>query len=107
VQVGRGATVAGRGRDRLGLGVGGQDALDGPVRRVVDLKRLGAGRLQPPRADPVPVGKAEHALGGTQTEQRVDSSRAATSREQAGPIPAARSRHHVGVRIRKAIFSGG
>lgn len=56
MQVGRGATVAGGGRGRLGLGGGQEDALDGPIRRVADRKRPGAGRLKPGRADPARLG---------------------------------------------------
>ena len=51
------------------FGAGGQDALDGPVGRVPGGDRLRAGGLEPGRV--VPVGQADHALGGAQPVERV------------------------------------
>jgi hypothetical protein len=62
--VGRGATVAGRGRGWFGLGGRGQDALDGPVGRVTDGDRLGAGRLQPAGGQHRPCWPGRARLGG-------------------------------------------
>jgi hypothetical protein len=60
-RAGAGAAVA--------VGAGGQDALDGAVGRVSGGDRLGAGGLEPGRV--VPVGQADHALGGAQPVERV------------------------------------
>ena len=61
VQERGGTAVPGRA---VGLGAGGEDALDGAVGRVAGGDGLGAGGLEP--AGLVLVGQAEHALGGAQ-----------------------------------------
>ena len=66
-----GAAVPGRrGRGQLvTVGAGGQDALDGPVGRIPGGDGLRAGGFEPGRV--VPVGHANHALGGAQPVERT------------------------------------
>ena len=98
--------VPGCGGQLVALGPGGEDALDGPVGRVPGRDGLRAGRLEP--AGVVPVGQADDALGGAEPVERVVGEQL-TDHVLAGRArcPAACLRHHCGVRMWKAIFSGG
>ena len=53
------------------------------------------------------VGQVQDALRGAEPIQGVVFQQPADQRLQAGPISAAFFRHHAGVRIWNAIFSGG
>ena len=101
----RRAAVPGGRRDLLALGPGGQDALDGPVGRVTGGDRRGAGRLEPGRsclsASPI-TPCAERSR-----YRALLASSSPMTCWQAGPIWAACVRHHTGVHMWNAIFSGG
>ena len=101
----RGPAVAGRGGQLVPLGSGGEDAPDGAVGRVAGRDRLRAGGLEP--AGVVLVGQADDALGGAEPVKALSASSSPIRYSHDGPMPAACLRHHCGVRMWKAIFSGG
>ena len=88
-----------------GLGAGGEDALDGPVGRVTGGGGLRAGGLEP--AGLVLVGQVQHALGGAQPVERVVFQQPGDQRGAGRADLRGLLRHHDGVRIWNAIFSGG
>ena len=87
------------------VGAGGQDALDGPVGRILGGDRLGAGSLEPGRV--MPVSQPDHALGGAEPVERVVGQQFGddllAGRADRGGLLAAPGR----VRMWNAIFSGG
>ena len=96
----------GRGR-RWGLvGADGQDALHRAVGRIAHLQRAAAGGVE--AVGSVAFGEAEDPLRGAQVVQRVigqQPDRPARRRARRGPRRWVR--HHTGVRMKNATFSGG
>ena len=87
------------------VGAGGEDALDRAVGGVTGGQRPRAGGLDP--LGRVLVGQAEHPLGGAQPEQRVDCQQVGDDRAGSRAEFGGAGRHQVGVRMWKAIRSGG
>jgi hypothetical protein len=100
-----GAAVAGDWRRGPGFQPGSQDALDGAVGRVPGGDRLGAGRLEAGLA--VPGTRPRIPWAERSRRSALTSISASMTCRVAGPVCPAWRRHQAGLRIAKAIFSGG